>query len=68
MGLGLGSLTPLSTTFQLRCGGHFYWWRKLENPEKTTDLLQVTEKPGIVVYTMINIYIYIHVYTIYTVY
>jgi len=22
----------------------FYWWRKPEYPEKTTDLLQVTEK------------------------
>jgi hypothetical protein len=22
----------------------FYWWRKLEYPEKTTDLLQVTDK------------------------
>ena len=22
----------------------FYWWRKLENPEKTTDLSQVTDK------------------------
>jgi hypothetical protein len=24
--------------------GHFYWWRKLEDPEKTTDLSQVTDK------------------------
>ena len=22
----------------------FYWWRKLENPEKSTDLPQVTHK------------------------
>jgi len=22
----------------------FYWWRKSEYPEKTTDLLQVTDK------------------------
>jgi len=22
----------------------FYWWRKLEYPEKTTDLPQVTDK------------------------
>ena len=24
--------------------GQFYWWRKQENPVKTTDLLQVTNK------------------------
>ena len=34
----------LVVTIELYHGGQFYWWRKPEYPEKTTDLSQVTNK------------------------
>ena len=37
-------LTPLPSIFQLYRGDQFYWWRKPEYQEKTTDLPQVSEK------------------------
>ena len=30
--------------FQLYRGGQFYWWMKAEDPDKTTNLSQATDK------------------------
>ena len=35
---------PLTTIFKLYRGSQFYLWRKPKYQEKTTDLLQVTDK------------------------
>jgi hypothetical protein len=47
---------PLRCTFNnisvIYHDGQFYWWRKLEYPEKTTDLSLVTDK---LYYILLNI-------------
>ena len=44
IGLVLWCLTPHSKIVQLDCGGQFHWWRRQEQPEKTTDLSHVADK------------------------
>jgi hypothetical protein len=41
---GFWFLVPHSTIFQLYHGSEFYWWRKPDYLEKTTDQSQVTDK------------------------
>jgi hypothetical protein len=42
--VGVWCITTLSTILQLHRGVQFHWWRKPEDPEKTTDLSQITDK------------------------
>ena len=41
---GLRCSAHFATIFQLYRGDQFYWWRKPEYPDKTTDLSQVIDK------------------------
>ena len=41
---GLWCLTSSSTSFKLFRGCQFYWWRKPDYLDKTSELLQVTDK------------------------
>ena len=52
----LWRLTPLSAIFQSYRGGQFYWWRKPQYSEKTTDLSQIIEGEGLLLLIHVILY------------
>jgi len=42
--IGFGFMLSNATfnNISVICGGQFYWWGKAEDPQKTTNLSQVT--------------------------